>query len=124
MGLSHNPARAARRKTELRERLGSERPVCMFCGRAEPVLLRRVSRKFLEEHHPLGRNHDPNLTAFACLNCHALAHEGLLDAGVDLRPESDPVKRVATMLRAEAVFFEMLAKTKRQQANWLERRKQ
>lgn len=123
MRPSQNPARAARRKTELRDKLGSERPVCMFCGCAEPAVLRRVSRKFLEEHHLLGRNHDPNLTAFACLNCHVLAHEGLLDAGVDLRPESNPVKRVATMLRAEAVLFEKLARTKNQQAEWLERGK-
>ena len=95
----------------------------MFCGCAELAVLRPVSRTLLEEHHLLGRNHDPNLTAFACLNCHTLAHEALLDAGVDLQPESDPVKRVATMLRAEAVVFEMLARTKRQQAEWLERGK-
>ena len=123
MRPSQNPARAARRKTELRERLGSERPVCMFCGCAEPVVLRSVSRQFLEEHHLLGRNHDPNLTAFVCLNCHALAHEALLNAGVDLQPESDPVKRVIQMLRAESVLFEMLSRTKQQQAEWLERGK-
>jgi hypothetical protein len=121
MRPSQNPARAARRKTELRERLGSERPVCFYCGCAEPRVLRPVSRKFLEEHHFLGRNHDPNLTGFACLNCHALAHEALLDAGVDLRPERDAIKRVATMLRAEAVHFEMFARAKRKQAALLER---
>jgi len=124
MRPSRNPARAARRKTELHERLGSERPVCIYCGYAEPLALRRVSRKFLVDHHLLGRNHDPDSTAFVCRNCHALAHEKLLDAGVDLQPEPDPVKRVATMLRAEAVHFEMLASTKRQQAALLEGGKQ
>jgi hypothetical protein len=120
----HNPARAARRKLELREKLGSERPVCIYCGCAEPALLRPLSRKFLEEHHPLGQNHDPDVTAYACRNCHALAHEWLLDAEVDLRPESDPIKRVATMLRAEAVHFEALAQAKRRQAALLERGQQ
>jgi hypothetical protein len=124
MSLSRNPARAARRNTELRETLGSERPVCFYCGYAEPVALRRVSRKFLQEHHLLGRNHDPDSMVFICLNCHALAHEKLLDAEVDLQPEADPVKRVAMMLRAEAVHLEMLASTKRQQAALLEGTKQ
>jgi hypothetical protein len=44
----------------------------------------------------------------------------LADAEVDLRPQSDPVERVAAMLRAEAVHFEMLADTKRRQATLLE----
>ena len=120
----HNPARAARRKAELREKLGVEQPVCFYCGYAEPVALQRVSRKFLADHHQLGRKHDPDSTVLVCRNCHALAHETLLDAGVGLRPEGDPVQRVATMLRAEAVHFEMMAATKRQQAELLEGRKQ
>jgi hypothetical protein len=119
-----NPIRAARRKAELHEKLGSERPVCIYCGCAEPVALRPVTRKFLVDHHLLGRNHDPNSTVFVCQNCHALAHENLLDADIDLEPEPDPIKRVATMLRAEAVHFEMLASAKRQQAALLERGKQ
>jgi hypothetical protein len=84
MRPSHNPARAARRKTELCERLGSERPFCVYCGYAEPVALRRISRKFLPEHHLLGRNHDGDLTVLVCLNCHALLHEIFLDAEIDL----------------------------------------
>ena len=120
---SRNPARAARRKTEVCQRLGDERPACIYCGYAEPVALRRVSRKYLRKHHVLGRNHDPDLTVFVCLNCHALVHdEKLPDAEVDLKRESDPIKRVAAMLRAEAVHFEMLARSKRRQAALLERR--
>lgn len=124
MALPQNPARAARRQIELCEKLGNERPVCAYCGCAEPVLLRRLSRKFLEDHHLLGKNHDPDLTIYACRNCHALIHEGLIDAEVDLRPESEPVKRVAMMLRAEAVQCEMLAQTKRRQAALLEKEEQ
>ena len=60
----------------------------------------------------LGRNHDPHLTVLVCLNCHALLHDQILpDAEIDLQQEGDPVKRVATMLRAEAVHLEMLART-------------
>jgi hypothetical protein len=120
MGLPHNPARAARRKTELHEKLGSERPRCIYCGCAEPVALRPVTRKFLRDHHVLGRNHDPDSRSVLCQNCHALAHENLFNAEVDLEPESDPVKRVATMLRADAVHLEMLANAKRKQAALLE----
>jgi len=116
MGLPHNPARAARRKTELQERLGSEQPRCMYCGCAEPVVLRPVTRKFLVIHHLLGQNHDPDSKLFLCQNCHALAHENLLNASVDLEPEPNPVKRVAKMLRAEAVHLEMMADAKRRQA--------
>ena len=122
---SQNPARAARRKTELRERLGAGRPACIYCGHAELVALRRVSHKHLLEHHVLGRNHDPDLTVLVCLNCHALVHDEMLpDAGANLEQESDPIKRVATMLRAEAVHFEMLAESKRRQAALLEGEKQ
>jgi len=51
-------------------------------------------------------------------------HELLSNAGVELQPVSDPIMRVATMLRAEAVHFEMLASSKRKQAALLEERKQ
>ena len=122
---SRNPARAARRKTEVCQRLGDERPACIYCGHAELVALRRVSRKYLRKHHVLGRNHDPDLTVFVCLNCHALAHDEMLpEVEVDLKRESDPIRRVAAMLRAEAVHFEMLARSKRRQAALLERRTQ
>ena len=117
---SHNPVRAARRKAELQDKLGSERPICFYCGYAEPVALRRVSRQFLEEHHPLGRKLDSDLTVYLCRNCHALSHENLLDSNVDLRLEADPRLRLAMILRAEAVHFDMLAKAKRQQARMLE----
>jgi len=120
MKASRNPARAARRKTELRERLGIEQPNCIYCGYPELVALRRVPATLLPVHHVLGQNHDPDLTVIACLNCHAVAHELFDDAGVVLEPVSDPVTRVATMLRAEAVHLEMLAESKRKQAALLE----
>jgi hypothetical protein len=124
MRLPRNPARAARRKTEQRESFGSEPPVCIYCGITEPsvITLTRISRRrvILESNQTYGRNHDSEATFLLCRNCHALFHENLLDAGVDLRPEADPTKRVVTMLRAEAVHFEMLADAKWRQAVLLE----
>jgi hypothetical protein len=123
MRPSRNPVRAARRKTELRERLGVERPSCIYCGCPELVALRRLPGRLVPEHHPFGQNHDPDLTVIACLNCHAVAHELLDGAGVELKPLPDPVMRIAAMLRAEAVHFEMLADSKRRQAELLEGKK-
>jgi hypothetical protein len=122
LGLSYNPARAARRETELREKLGTEKAACFYCGYSNPVALRRVSQKSLPEHHVLGRNHDPDLVVIICLNCHAGAHELLANEVVELEPVTNVVKRVATMLRAEAVHLEMLAESKRKQAALLEPR--
>jgi hypothetical protein len=59
-----------------------------------------------------------------CRNCHALYHENLLDAGVDLRPEPDPINRVAAMLEADAVYHELQADAKRRQASLLRGKKQ
>ena len=73
------------------------------------ALLRKVSRRFLEAHHLVGEAHDPGLTAFLCRNCHYLATENLLRAGVSMLPEPDPVKRTAIELRALSVHHRMLA---------------
>lgn len=116
MTTSLNPAREARRKTELRQRLGNEQLRCIYCGCAELPLLRAL----LEEHHINGRNHDPALTVYACRNCHAIFHENAIAAGVNYEPEPDRVKRVASSLRSEAVHHEMLAEAKRRQAALLE----
>jgi hypothetical protein len=56
-----------------------------------------------------------------CRNCHFLVHEGYLQAGIDLRYEPNPQKRVALMLRALAAFFEILAATIRQWAALLDK---
>jgi hypothetical protein len=57
----------------------------------------------------VGEAHDPDLTAFVCRNCHYLATENLLQAGVSMFPEADPLKRAAIQLRALSVHQRMLA---------------
>ena len=106
MGHPHNPARAARRKAEAVEQLGSEEPRCLYCGNTDPLLVRP---RRIQSHHIFGEDRDP-LTVFACLNCHAVAHENLRDAEVPMTHEQQPTKFARAIFRALAVHFELLAK--------------
>jgi hypothetical protein len=106
MTLPHNPVRAARRKTEATEKLGTEPARCLYCGNTDPLL---VSPCRIEGHHIFGRERDP-LTVQACLNCHAVAHEGLRDADVPMTHEKEPNKFARAVFGALAVHFTLLAK--------------
>ena len=106
MPLPHNPARAARRKTEATTQLGTVAPRCLYCGLTDPLLVRR---RRIPGHHAFGRKRDP-LVVPCCLNCHAAAHEALRDADVPMIHETDPVKFARSNFRALAVHFELLAK--------------
>ena len=106
MSLPHNPARAARRKTEALELLGTDQTRCVYCGNTDPLVVRP---RRIENHHIFGEDRDP-LTIPACLNCHAVAHEQLLDAEVPMTQEEDPTKLARAIFRAFAVHFELLAK--------------
>jgi len=114
------PIRTARRKVQRLRKLGTDFPVCLYCGCSEVALLRPVSKRFLEDHHILGESHDPKLTAFLCRNCHYLATENLLRADVSMLPEPEPLKRAAIMLRALSVHHRMLSDTHWQLATSLE----
>jgi len=76
--------------------------------------------RLLEEHHIVGEAHDPNLTVTLCLNCHGEITEGLACEGVSMRPEKNPHKLIALMLRGSAVLFESLAASHRKWASLLE----
>jgi hypothetical protein len=103
---AHNPARAARRKAEATEGLGTDQRRCLYCGNTDPLLVRP---RRLEDHHIFGDGRDPQ-TVDACLNCHAGAHEGLRDAEVPMTCETEPTKFARAIFRALAVHFELLAK--------------
>jgi len=100
------------------KRLGPD-PVCILCGHANPFALIPVRRSWLEQHHVVCRQHDRDLTVPLCRNCHAEITELLLREGADTRFEPNRVVRVALMLRALAVFFEMLAPKLRRWADLL-----
>jgi len=106
MRPSRNPARAARRKAEAIEQLGTEQARCLYCGNTDPLLVRP---RRIVNHHIFSDDRDP-LTVPACLNCHAVAHEDLRDAEVPMTHEQEPTKFARAIFRALAVHFSLLAK--------------
>ena len=103
---SRNPARAARRQAEAKDQNGTEQPRCIYCGNTDPLVVRP---RRIVNHHIFGDGRDP-LTAPACLNCHAVAHEGLLDADVPMTCEKEPTKFARAIFRALAVHLSLLAR--------------
>ena len=73
------------------------------------MALRPVTRRFLEEHYLVGRANDATLTLALCFNCHALATEGLLQAGVSMKRERNPTKFARLIFYALAVHLKMLS---------------
>jgi hypothetical protein len=114
------PLSAARRKAQRLQKLGSERPFCLLCGSREPMVLRTVTRRFLEDHHILGRAREPHLTLSLCFNCHALVTEGLLQAGVGMERESDPRKFTSSVFRALSVHHRALSDAFWRMADWVD----
>jgi hypothetical protein len=105
------PIRTVLRRVRRLNRIGSDDPICLYCGCSEVALLRPVTKRFLEAHHLLGESHDPKLIVLLCRNCHYLATENLLRADVSMLPERDQLKRAAIMLRALSVHHRILADT-------------
>ena len=108
------------RKTEHIKKLGRGPHICLFCGRTDPPwhliaktvswLMERVPRSILEDHHVFLEALDPESTVRLCILCHFGVTQGYVWAGIAFGPEPDPRRRVAFMLRALSVFFEMLEK--------------
>jgi hypothetical protein len=111
-----NSIRAARRKVELSEEIGTEEVRCIYCGNTDSTVVRL---RRIQKHHPFGHRRDP-LTNFACLNCHAVAHECLRDADVPMIQEKEPRIFAKAVFRALAVHFTMLAKACRRFASRME----
>src|SRR4051812_35682270 len=114
-----HPLQAAKRKSGRFAKLGvkpSEQPVCLLCGCSEPMLLRPITKEFLEkyrrvfeDHHVFGRKLDAETTLALCLNHHALITEGFLQAGIEMKAETDPVKFAEAIFRVQSVHFRMLS---------------
>lgn len=127
--IDNDPIGTAGRETARIARLGAGPLVCFLCGEADPVTLipktsdwlkrKGVHDTLFEKHHVAGEAHDAELTVLICRNCHAKATEGLLQAGVSMKPEPDPIERVAAMLDARAVFLETEAASDRRMAELL-----
>ena len=93
------PIRAAVREAKRRKRLNRGYWCCFRCTATLledfiPVSLdwlekRGIPSGLLEAHHVVGKAHDAKLTVPLCRNCHALATEDLLRAGVSMKPTAD-----------------------------------
>jgi hypothetical protein len=122
------PNRTALREARRLQKLGDIAPVCAFCGYEGFVISvtvrwlkargvpRKILNKLLEDHHPHGSKHDPDLTIPLCRNSHAECTEGVRREGVSMRFEPNPRERIARTLEAQAAFFENLAEAQRRLA--------
>jgi hypothetical protein len=123
--MDRDPNRTALREARRIQRLGNTPSVCAFCSYEGPVILvtlkwikaHGTAKKFLEDHHPRGRNHDPDLKIPLCRNCHGECTEGLRRAGVSMRSKRNESERIALTLEAQAAFFEDFAKAQRRIAD-------
>jgi hypothetical protein len=101
--IDQTPVATARRANR-REEQGR----CLLCGRGDCV----------EQHHVVGRNHDPDLTAPTCLGCHGSVHENLRRTDVDLRRAPNSNERLKRAHKALAVFLRMLADALERWNDW------
>ena len=101
MRPSRNPARAARREAEAREQ-----DRCIYCGNTDFLVVRP---RRIAGHHLFAKKRD-SMEVPCCLNCHVVAHDGLLDADVSMTCEREPTKFARAILRVLAVHFSLLAK--------------
>ena len=121
--LDRNPVRTAGRRRKRQKRFPIDNPTCLLCGEPNLECLRQVTpdwlkahRVLIEIHHVVLEQNDAEFVVAVCLNCHRKVHEGLAQAGVGERSESDPKTRVAVMLEALAVFLGMQSQAVRRWA--------
>lgn len=126
--MDREPNRTALREARRLQKLGDTPSVCAFCGYEGSVIRaavrwlkangvpRKVVKKLLEDHHPHGNKHDPDLTIPLCRNCHGECTEGLRREGVSMRFEPNARERVARTLETQASFYEDFAKAQRRLA--------
>ena len=102
MSKDKNPKRTARRGEKQRRRVPPG-DVCCFCGEDDP--------RVLQQHHVMGRAHEPDVTVTSCLNDHAKATDGKLREEVPLSATDNVFDRVAAIFDALAAFFRFLAES-------------
>ncbi len=114
--MEADPLKADLRREHREDRLG-ENPVCGMCGYANPKSLQLANRTLLENHHVVGKRHDPSLTLPVCRNCHGELTEGARDAGADLRRQPTYLHRLAMILLSLGSLFIALGEAMRRYAN-------
>jgi hypothetical protein len=96
-----HPLRAARRKDRRQALLGVENPCCVQCGEG--------ASECLEVHEIAGFRRDRDTQGILCRNCHRKQAARLLDAGIDMVREEDPLERTSQWMLANATFLRGLA---------------
>jgi hypothetical protein len=94
-----------RRRQRALERLGSNKPRCIFCGCDEPLAL--------ELHHIAGRAFDGEVVV-VCRNCHRRLSDPQKDHPVKQNDPPNDLEQIAHFLEGLADLFEMLVKRLRQ----------
>ncbi len=111
-----NPRQKAVREARNLMRLGSEDPVCFFCGESNPNRLMR-----LRGHHLTGWKRDPSFQVIICFNCHHELHLRAPVAGATFgKREGRAPARTASRLRALALSRDMEAEHLRRWADELD----
>ena len=123
--MDQNPIKTDGRRRRRQERFGNLNPKCVLCGCPELETFTPVSPGWLEAHgiefhHVVAADRDSELVVPLCLNCHRTATEELAQADIDMICETDPDKRVASMLKALAAFLEQVVDALRRWAKTLE----
>ena len=103
-----HPLKTALRISKRIQRLGAEHALCLWCGCTDPMLLRPITRGFLEQHHPFGKDNDRDTTGALCFNCHALATQGLLQIGVTMSRDPNPRNFAINVFLAYGFHLKML----------------
>lgn len=116
--MERNPIRNDARVAKRERRLGRD-AACALCGVTAPEALTRANKTLIEWHHAAGRAHDAALTVPLCLNCHRIATEGQLRAGVSFEQQATLPERLLHWLRAIAVFLRDLAASVERFAEWV-----
>jgi hypothetical protein len=99
-----------RKQRQLR-RLGTQNPICVVCGEADPAVL--------ERHHIAGRQHDEDL-AIACANCHKkLSNKQRDHVSPGPRQPQGQAARIGHYLQGLADLFELIVEALRRFAAWL-----
>jgi hypothetical protein len=98
------PTRRTARRAERRRGLPPD-SACVFCGITDPDVLRLAGGHVLEQHHPMGREHDSDFTVPLCLTDHMLCSLGQWDDSVPLGRQQSGLDRAIAALQALASFF-------------------
>jgi hypothetical protein len=109
---SENRITRSRRRRAVEARRFENRPaVCLFCGPLPYSALvdPAKTKRYVEQHHLFGKQHDPEVMVTLCLICHRAIGDAMLDEGWRAQPGANAVITADAIFRALAAFFRLLA---------------